>query len=56
MKVLKILKLQGFVWKTMTGWQKLFFSCKCLKLLAAITFMQSLLLRYMTENSQVNYF
>ena len=36
-----------------TGWQKLFFSYKCFKFLAAVS---SLLLRYMAENSQVTYF
>ena len=36
-----------------TGWQKLFFSYKWFKLLAAVAL---LLLRYMAENSQVTYF
>ena len=57
MKVLKISKLQGFVWKTMQAWLdgKVVFLIQVLP----CNFwrpLQSLLLRCMAENSQVTYF
>ena len=54
--VLKILKLQGFVWKTMHAWLD---GKSCFSHTNASSFrrlLQSLLLRYTAENSWVTYF